>query len=156
MVADAAGARAGYETCARWRTRLIPGGGQAWYWHRLAPELRSRGHDAIAVDLPADDDAAGIEEYAAVVLEAIGDRDDLVVVAQSMGGLTGPLVCERVAVTLLVLLNAMILRPGEVPGAWWADTGHAEARAVQAARDGRSLETIPTCSTRSSTTSRRT
>ena len=123
---------------------LIPGaGGQAWYWHRLAPELRSRGHDAIAVDLPADDDAAGIEEYAAVVLEAIGDRADLVVVAQSMGGLTGPIVCERVAVTLLVLLNAMILRPGDVPGAWWEDTGHAAARAAQAARDGRSLDDDP-------------
>jgi hypothetical protein len=34
---------------------LIPGaGGDAWYWHQLVPELRERGHEAVAVDLPAD------------------------------------------------------------------------------------------------------
>jgi hypothetical protein len=33
---------------------LVPGaGGQAWYWHRLVPELEARGHRAIAVELPA-------------------------------------------------------------------------------------------------------
>ena len=32
---------------------LIPGaGGAAWYWHRVVPELRARGHEAVAVDLP--------------------------------------------------------------------------------------------------------
>jgi pimeloyl-ACP methyl ester carboxylesterase len=123
---------------------LIPGaGGEAWYWHRLVPELRSRGHDVVAVDLPAGDDAAGIEEYANVVLDAIGDRGDLVVVAQSMGGFTGPIVCERVPVKLLVLLNAMVPRPGESPGEWWQVTGSGEARAAQAARDGRSLDDDP-------------
>ena len=117
---------------------LIPGaGGQAWYWHRLVPELRARGHDSVAVDLPASDDGAGFEEYADAVVDAIGERDDkLVVVAQSMGGFTGPIVCERVAVALLVLLNGMIPKPGEL-------SGFAQARAVQAARDGRSLDDDP-------------
>jgi alpha-beta hydrolase superfamily lysophospholipase len=33
---------------------LIPGaGGSAWYWHRLVPELRRRGHDAVAARLGA-------------------------------------------------------------------------------------------------------
>ena len=36
---------------------LVPGaGGQAWYWHRLVPELQRRGHTAVAVDLPAADE----------------------------------------------------------------------------------------------------
>ncbi|WP_236794871.1 alpha/beta fold hydrolase [Amycolatopsis sp. GM8] len=104
---------------------LIPGaGGQAWYWHRVVPELEARGHDAIAVDLPAGDDSAGLAEYADVVVDAIGDRSGLVLVAQSMGGFTAPMVCERVPADLLVLVNAMTPRPGESPGEWWANTGH--------------------------------
>jgi len=36
---------------------LIPGaGGAAWYWHRVLPELRARGHEAFAVDLPGADE----------------------------------------------------------------------------------------------------
>ena len=119
---------------------LIPGaGGDAWYWHLLEPELRGRGHDVVAVDLPADDDSAGLAEYADTVVEAIGDRTGIVLVAQSLGGFTAPLVCERVPVDLLVMLNAMVPSPGESAGEWWADTGHAKARAEQAARDGRNL-----------------
>jgi len=119
---------------------LIPGaGGNAWYWHLLAPELRGRGHDVVAVDLPSDDDSAGLAEYADAVIEAIGDRTGIVLVAQSLGGFTAPLVCERVPVDLLVMLNAMVPLPGESPGEWWDNTGHAKARAEQAARDGRNL-----------------
>ena len=29
----------------------------AWYWHLLSAELRARGHDVVAADLPVDDDA---------------------------------------------------------------------------------------------------
>ena len=119
---------------------LIPGaGGAAWYWHLLVAELQERGHDVVAVDLPAADDSAGLIEYADTVVDAIGDRTNVVVVAQSLAGFTAPLVCERVPVTVLVLLNAMIPAPGELPGDWWANTGHAQARAEQAARDGRTL-----------------
>lgn len=119
---------------------LIPGaGGSAWDWHRLVAELHDRGQEAVAVDLPAEDDAAGLAEYADAVVGAIGDRTDLVVVAHSLGGFTGPLVCERVGVDLLVLLNAMTPRPGEAPGDWWANTGHGEARRAQAERDGRTV-----------------
>jgi pimeloyl-ACP methyl ester carboxylesterase len=119
---------------------LIPGaGGQAWYWHRLAPLLRARGHDVVAVDLPAADDSAGLAEYADTVVEAIGERTQLVLVAQSMAGFTAPLVCDRLPVDLLVLLNAMVPTPGESPGEWGTTTGHAQARAEQAAREGRTL-----------------
>jgi len=48
---------------------LIPGAaGAAWYWHLLEAELRERGHEAVAVDLPADDDSAGLSEYADTVV----------------------------------------------------------------------------------------
>jgi pimeloyl-ACP methyl ester carboxylesterase len=119
---------------------LIPGaGGSAWYWHRLAPLLRQRGQDVVAVDLPAADESAGLPEYVDVVVGAIGSRSGLVLVAQSLGGFTAPLVCERVPVDLLVMLNAMVPAPGESPGDWWANTGQPQARAEYAAREGRTL-----------------
>jgi pimeloyl-ACP methyl ester carboxylesterase len=103
------------------------GGGSAWDWHLVAPALRERGHDVVAVDLPTEDAAAGLEEYAGSVVEAIGDRSGLVVVGHSFGGLTAPLVCARVPVDTLVLLAGMIPAPGEPPGEWWTNTGHAQA-----------------------------
>ena len=103
---------------------LVPGaGGAAWYWHRVVPELERRGREAIAVDLPAADDTAGLAEYTDVVVEAIGDRRPIVLVAQSFGGFTAPLVCGRVPVELLVLLNAMVPKPGETGDEWWTATG---------------------------------
>jgi hypothetical protein len=58
------------------------------------------------------------------VVAAIGGRVDPILVAQSLAGFTSPLVCARVPVALLVLVAAMVTRPGESAGAWWADTGH--------------------------------
>jgi hypothetical protein len=69
------------------------------------------------------------------VIDAIGDRDDIVLVAQSLGGFTAPLVAEKMPVRELVLVNAMIPRPGETPGAWWGNTGSSHAR-LQAAEQG--------------------
>ena len=66
---------------------FIHGAGDVgWYWHLVEAELRRRGHDTVAPDLPIDDDDAGLSEYANVVVGAIGDRQDVVVVAQSFGG----------------------------------------------------------------------
>ncbi len=118
---------------------LIHGAGSdGWYWHRVEPLLRALGHDVVAPDLPCDDPAAGLAEYADTVLSAIGDRRDLIVVAQSMAGFTAPLICDRVPVDLLVMLAAMIPSPGESPGDWWTATGQREARRAQDALDGRS------------------
>lgn len=120
---------------------LVPGaGGAAWYWHRLVPELTRRGHRAVAVDLPAADDSAGLEEYADVVTAAAAGLERPVVVGQSMGGLCAPLVCARRPVAALVLLNAMIPRPGESGAQWWVDTGHEAAFSALAEREGRSPE----------------
>ena len=104
---------------------LIHGAGSdSWYWHLVAPELRALGHEVVAVDLPCDDDAAGLQEYADAVVAAVGEREDLILVAQSLGGFTAPLVCDRLPVTLLVLVAAMTPSPGESPGEWWTNTGH--------------------------------
>jgi pimeloyl-ACP methyl ester carboxylesterase len=108
---------------------LIPGGGgDPWEWHRLVPELASRGHDAIAVRLPAADDTASWDVYADAVIAAIGDRTNVILVASSMGGFTAPIVCTRRPVDLLVLVNAMIPMPGETFHTWSTNTGSASAR----------------------------
>jgi pimeloyl-ACP methyl ester carboxylesterase len=104
---------------------LIHGAGDVgWYWHLVAAALRERGHDVVVPDLPCDDDSAGLSDYADVVVDAIGDRSDLVVVGQSFAGFTAPLVCERTPVELLVLVAGMVPSPGEAPRDWWTNTGY--------------------------------
>lgn len=104
---------------------LIHGSGSdSWYWHLVVPRLRALGHDPVAVDLPCDDDRAGLEEYAEAVVDAVGDRSDVILVAQSLAGFTAPLVCDRLPVLSMVLVAAVVPRPGESPGQWWANTGH--------------------------------
>ena len=104
---------------------LIHGAGDvAWYWHLVSAELRERGHEVVAADLPCDDESAGWAEYANVVVEAIGERTQLVVVAQSLGGFTAPLVCARKPAELLVLVAGMVPKPGESAHDYWANTGY--------------------------------
>jgi pimeloyl-ACP methyl ester carboxylesterase len=103
------------------------GGGSAWDWHLVAPALRERGHDAVAVDLPSEDESAGWEEYTDTVVRAVGDRRGVVVVGHSLGGFTAPLVCVRISVDLLVLVAAMIPSPGELFADWWAKVGYEES-----------------------------
>ncbi|WP_345468966.1 alpha/beta hydrolase [Actinoallomurus oryzae] len=106
---------------------LIHGAGDVgWYWHSVEDALRARGHDTVAPDLPCDDDSAGLPEYADTVVEAVGDRTDLIVVAQSLGGFTAPLVCDRVTVKLLVLVAPMIPAPAEAPANYWAHTRYGQ------------------------------
>jgi pimeloyl-ACP methyl ester carboxylesterase len=115
---------------------LIPGaGGMAWYWHRVVPLLRQGGHEAIAIDLPADESSKGLDDYGNIVTGALGPRSNVVLVAQSLGGFTAPLVCASKAVSGLIFVNAMIPQPGETAGAWWGNTGAVDAR-VAAARAG--------------------
>jgi pimeloyl-ACP methyl ester carboxylesterase len=120
---------------------LIHGAGSdAWYWHLVAPLLEARGHDVVAPDLPCDDDSAGLAEYVDVVVDDIGERTDLVLVAQSLAGFTAPLVCDRLPVELMILVAAMVPSPGESPGDWWANTGWEQARREKAEQDGRSID----------------
>ncbi|WP_066374805.1 alpha/beta fold hydrolase [Herbidospora mongoliensis] len=100
---------------------LIPGGGSGpGYWDRLAPLLDG---EVIALDLPTGDESAGLSAYADVAVKAIGDRDDMVLVAHSLGGLTAPLIAARVPVREIVFVTAMIPKPGETGGEWWEASG---------------------------------
>jgi pimeloyl-ACP methyl ester carboxylesterase len=120
---------------------LVPGaGGSAWYWHPVVSEQQARGHPAVAVDLPGPDETAGLPEYRDAIVRAIDDQRDVVVVAQSMGGFSAPMACARVPVRLLVLVNAMIPRPGETPGQWWGNTGSEPARRAAAEAGGYSAD----------------
>ena len=105
---------------------LIHGAGDVgWYWHLVDAELRKRGHDVVVMDLPVEDDTAGLFTYAGVVIDAVGDRENLVVVAQSFGGYVAPIVGDRVPARLLVLVAAMVPAPGESAEAMFANTGYA-------------------------------
>lgn len=127
---------------------LVPGAdGSGWYWHLVVPELRAAGHDAVCVDLPTHDSADldacadAIAEAASGALEAARrdgrESGPLVLVAQSLGGFSAPLACSRVPVDAMVLVNAMVPRPGETAGEWWDATGQPAARAARAEADGR-------------------
>jgi pimeloyl-ACP methyl ester carboxylesterase len=117
---------------------LLPGaGGDSWYWHLVAPRLRQRGHHALTPDLPADDEAAGLSEYADTVVDTVGDRTGLIVVAQSIAAYTAPMLCGQVDVRLLVLVAPMIPIPGESAGEWWSSSGQTEARRRRDESEGR-------------------
>lgn len=116
---------------------LIHGAGDGgWYWHLVEAELRARGHDVVAPDLPADDESATLTDYADAVVDAVGGRQDLVVVGQSFGAFTASLVAHRLPVDVLLLVAGMIPNPGESPDDWWRNTGYRSAVEEQAARDG--------------------
>ena len=116
---------------------LIHGAGDVgWYWHLVVAELQTRGHDVVAPDLPGDDDSLTLDDYADAVVDAVGDRHDLLVVGQSFGAFTAPLVAARRPVEALVLVAAMVPAPGESPDQWWSNTGYTDAVRRQAARDG--------------------
>ena len=85
----------------------------AWCWDLVRPELESRGHRTVAMDLPCDDPDAGNARYAEVVAGAIRDvGDDVIVVGHSLAGLTIPLVAAACRVVRMVFLNAFIPVPG--------------------------------------------
>jgi len=116
---------------------FIPGaGGSAWVWSRVTSLLVEAGQEAIAIELPGDDEAAGLPRYTDLVVDAIGSRPDVVLVAGSLGGFTAPLVCARVPVRELVLVNAMIPDPGETARDWWTHTGALEAQDEAARASG--------------------
>jgi pimeloyl-ACP methyl ester carboxylesterase len=122
---------------------LIPGaGGVAWFWHRVVPLLEKAKHEVLAIDLPGDDSRAGLRAYAKLVIAAIGKRQDVTLVAQSMGAFTAALVCARAPkkIRRLVFVNGMIPIPGETAGEWWDATGSEKARKAAARRGGYAVD----------------
>ncbi len=116
---------------------LIPGaGGNAQYWYRVTPLLAGAGHSVAPLDLPNWPGATLADQAEAIVAAGV-DADEIILVAQSMGGFSAPLACDRLPVSRLFLINAMIPMPGETPGEWWSNTGQSEARRRQDITDGR-------------------
>jgi pimeloyl-ACP methyl ester carboxylesterase len=93
---------------------LIHGGAHgAWCFEKLIAALASRGHPAVAMDLPCEDDEAGAAEYARVVTDALaGSQEPVVLVAHSLGGLTAPLVAAARPVQLMIFIAALLPVPG--------------------------------------------
>ena len=120
---------------------LVPGaGGAAWYWHRVVPLLEAAGHQAVAVELPGEDESAGLRQYADLVMSQALGHDDVVLVGQSLGGFTVPMTARELVDAgepprAIVLVNAMVPSPGETPGAWWDHVGQEQAR-IEAAEAG--------------------
>jgi pimeloyl-ACP methyl ester carboxylesterase len=136
---------------------LLPGaGGDAWYWHRVVPLLEARGHEVVAVDLPAADETKGLRDYADVAVAAIGERSGVVLVAQSMGAFLVPLVCARADVAQVVLVAPMIPAPGDSPGTWGGPARQEQASRRSPRRRGATPTRRSTSSSCSSTTSPRT
>jgi pimeloyl-ACP methyl ester carboxylesterase len=112
---------------------LIPGAGSdGWFWHPVVDRLHALGHRCLAIDLPWNEAGATFAGFADGVVDTIAaerdraadtDGGELIVVAQSLGGFVGPLVCARVRADLLVMIAAMVPAPGESAGEWWANTG---------------------------------
>ena len=102
---------------------LVHGAGDVgWYWHLVVSELQRRGHEAVAPDLPIEDDSAGLSRYADVVVDSVGDRRDVVVVAQSFGGYVAPIAAERIGARSIVLVAGMVPSPGETAEEMFANT----------------------------------
>lgn len=120
---------------------LIHGAGDVgWYWHLVEAELRARGHQTVAPDLPAGDDSLTLLDYRDAAVDALHASakqvSDLVVVGQSFGAFTAPLVADRLQAAVLVLVAGMVPAPAEPPDNWWGNVGFTAAVAEQATIDG--------------------
>jgi len=80
----------------------------AWHdgtcWAPLARILEARGHAVVTPTLPCDDVAKGFDDYAAVVVDALAERDPAFVVGHSLGSETIGLVAESIPVRMIVYL----------------------------------------------------
>jgi pimeloyl-ACP methyl ester carboxylesterase len=117
---------------------LVPGaGGDSYAWHGVVAILEARGSRAVAVDLPATDEAAGILEYADAVVSATRDLEGVVLVAHSMGAYAAVVAAERLDVKALIFVAAMIPAAGETAGEWWTRSGQTVAQHALDVAEGR-------------------
>jgi pimeloyl-ACP methyl ester carboxylesterase len=76
-----------------------------WCWEPVVERLRTRGHDAIAPDLPFHDPDAGFEQRVRPALQALNDvTGTVVVVGHSLGSGYSPLIAAARPGSLLVHL----------------------------------------------------
>jgi pimeloyl-ACP methyl ester carboxylesterase len=94
---------------------LIHGGWHtAAHWDRLIPEIQSRGHRAVAMDLPCETEFVdSYIEPAARAIEDARNGEDVVVVGHSFGGFSVPHVADIVGAKHRVYLCALLQSPGK-------------------------------------------
>ncbi len=121
---------------------LVPGAGgiATPYWRFVSAQLKRAGHRALPVDLPGSDPDSGLPEYVALVVSAVEASAEPIVVAQSLGGFSAVMACDRSQARGLVFVNAMVPAPGETPGQWWEATGAQDARITAAKAGGYTVE----------------
>jgi pimeloyl-ACP methyl ester carboxylesterase len=81
-----------------------------WCWDPVRAELEARGHAVHTPDLPCEDVAAGVADYAAAVPAAD------VVVGHSLAGLAIPYMAARTHIFLTALVGSAIWTDVFVPG----------------------------------------
>jgi pimeloyl-ACP methyl ester carboxylesterase len=114
---------------------LVHGAGDAgWYWHLVEAELRERGFETAAPDLP--DGETSLAACADRVVAAGAGADEVVVVGQSFGAFAATLAAARLPTEMLVYVAGMVPSPGESPAEWWSAVGYSGAVREQGSRDG--------------------
>ena len=87
--------------------------GTGWHWGEIPALLRERGHAVVAPDMPCEEPAATLDDYAAVVVDALAATTDrVVVVGFSLGGATAPLIAAHRQVSEIVYVAAILPLPG--------------------------------------------
>lgn len=78
----------------------------------IIPFLEALGHQVVAVDLPCENPAAGLEDYARTVTNTLDTIDGRRILAgHSAGGATAVLAATRAKVDHLVLVTALVPEP---------------------------------------------
>lgn len=115
-------------------------------WRDLVPELERLGHRAVAPDLPCDDVAAGLGEYADAVeasLEGLPGGDAPVLVGHSLGSRTIPVVASRRPRARMIFLCSVPTGAGAVDAEAFAGMvtpEYATARFEERADGARRIE----------------
>ncbi len=114
-------------------------------WSRLVPVLRDRNHRAVVVDLPGPDPQVDLNGYVERVVARVRSQREsgtgpVVLVGLSLGGFSASAAALLEPVDHLVLVNAMVPRPGESPAQWWRACGQARERRANERAAGRDPE----------------
>jgi pimeloyl-ACP methyl ester carboxylesterase len=109
----------------------------SWYWHRVVPRIVAAGHDAIAVDLPVENEIMGLADYATVVADTVRNHPHQTIVTHSMAAFIAPMIAGLVEVEMIILVAPMVPRPGETALQWIDNTGQRAAARRLAVEEGR-------------------